>query len=803
MRPQRDAEQADNQFIEITAAIPDRLQLTDGPDSDAVSYFVMTRAAEHAWTAINQQLSKRSGALFWIGGPPSTGKTHFLNYVLALDSRTGGLAARTGRRLSLGIAAPALRSAEDLERGIIDMIRGTLGSGDRTIVALSRQLQGGDALRVTLDQAKRQGVNAITIAIDCASADIGDAIPCFEMLARLACAMHDPQLIVVVAARSETPCPDGRAFTVGAAPDEAAAVGIGRARRLDEPTLPAIADAYAGLEVTGSRARQIFPFHPKSVATLLRLGDPVRLIPTVARAAREALVAWRAVASPRRLIWPAELIPAMHETLELRFGQGAYAALTRAQIAATAATGGRDAIAREIVDLLALNHLAGDGQPLDFEAMNAQLMPRGAPPQKPSGDIVANIAAELVKQSGGVILLEPLTGEVRFTPRAAEAPQIAAYNVSLPLIRRFDSASPVAEPEELRAALERLRLALAAALERATHHRETLLRAAQETGTSLSDERERIFAEYFAIVAAGPDGLLSAGDDAPRREACARTIAEYEVLAAIAASVPRIRAMREYLLAMGLHEDLEDDPQRDAALARIETDCRLLLTAVNAAIHAKSPATLDALESRFQRFKWTYVPYYRAAHDRWRHEMDGTAMLAGDGERHLAALRRLNAIPALGPPEGADLSSLFVDLGRRVARCRLSEPLAPEVTPRCPFCNYAVGASSPREELTDLLERVSRALDVKLAALSQSAISRLIRQHDHGHLLDGFLKITQAAQTDALIRVLDDKLAQYLAHLLEDGLNVDGPNPQSSPALRTVGPSKRGPEKLPRRSPRN
>src|SRR5260370_41202359 len=51
-----------------------------------------------------------------------------------------------------------------------------------------------------------------------------------------------------------------------------------------------------------------------------------------------------------------------------------------------------------------------------------------------------------------------------------------------------------------------------------------------------------------------------------------------------------------------------------------------------------------------------------------------------------------------------------------------------------------------------------------------STIARIIEQHDHNHRLEGFLKITQAAQTDALTRVLDDKLTRYLAQLLEENL---------------------------------
>jgi hypothetical protein len=77
---------------------------------------------------------------------------------------------------------------------------------------------------------------------------------------------------------------------------------------------------------------------------------------------------------------------------------------------------------------------------------------------------------------------------------------------------------------------------------------------------------------------------------------------------------------------------------------------------------------------------------------------------------------------------------------------------------------------APAEELDAVMERLRRGLAIKLAALSQSVIARLIREHDRDNRLEGFLKITQAAQTDALVRVLDEKLARYLGQVLDDNL---------------------------------
>jgi Arc/MetJ family transcription regulator len=103
-----------------------------------------------------------------------------------------------------------------------------------------------------------------------------------------------------------------------------------------------------------------------------------------------------------------------------------------------------------------------------------------------------------------------------------------------------------------------------------------------------------------------------------------------------------------------------------------------------------------------------------------------------------------------------------------------------------------LGTASPRAELSDLVEQIEHALSIKLGTLSQSAIARIIREHDREHRLDGFLKITQAAQTDALTRVLDERLARYLAQLLDEGLGGAAPHePRGS--LRRIDRDLKGP----------
>ena len=67
--------------------IADRIALAEAHEAAPMREFVMTRAAERAWSAINLQLAAEHGTLFRISGPPVVGNTHFLNYVTALSAR--------------------------------------------------------------------------------------------------------------------------------------------------------------------------------------------------------------------------------------------------------------------------------------------------------------------------------------------------------------------------------------------------------------------------------------------------------------------------------------------------------------------------------------------------------------------------------------------------------------------------------------------------------------------------------------------------------------------------------------------
>jgi hypothetical protein len=428
------------------------------------------------------------------------------------------------------------------------------------------------------------------------------------------------------------------------------------------------------------------------------------------------------------------------------------------------------AAVRRMVDTLMLHELAAGAQPLDLDELQARMRP-AADSARGASQELAKVVAELAAQSEGVIEFNPGSRNVRFNPRAAGAPEVAAFNTALPLLRRFDSTlTPAGDLPELRAKLKRLGDAMASALEGAERNREMLGAAMREAGADLSADQQRAFADFIAIAEAGPRQLIEYAVKGEKREAALAAIGAYEALALVAAAVPRLRSMREYLAETGLLAAFDDDPAGDRHLVALETECQLLMVAVNPAALSSVSRNLDSLEARFQKFKWTYVQHYRSAHEVWRLEMERLTGTAEDARRHVDALRRLNSIAALGAPEGTELEAQITALQRRVTRCDLDGPLSPEITPCCPRCAFVIGTPSPRAELEDLLARTRRALQAKLAILSQSTIGRLIENHDHNRRLEGFLKITQAAQTEALIRLLDDKLTRYLARVLDENV---------------------------------
>ena len=779
-------------WFELEPPAPERLELETAPRASTVASYVLTRAAERSWQVLNQHLAAPDGGVFWIGGPAGCGKTHFLDYVIALQKRAGALDLQTTRRLVCGLELAGRVDGSEIERYLLSAMAEQIG-GDQRSGDIFRQMRGASAVNVALESARRTGVGAVTVAIDFGLSRFDSVADFFAMLAQVAASFRQVKFTIIAAGRAMAP---KAARDLPVAPrdaNEESIVAIRRARRLlDDPRLDSGA-AYAGIDTAGLAPDAIFPFHPAALNALRTIaahrgpdgdgsdGDRSgrAAIVSLSRLAREVLASPAlSNGSSARLIYPPHLTmnPAVLNLVKALLAEAGRAAWKIAQDRTADLDGYEKDLAREIIDSLIIDKVCGNAGALAIDELKSRLpmIAGGSPADARAVPAFGALLRQLEASTGGVIRLE--NGGARFDPDAAGAPKVAAFNAALALARRFEPGLTMARDRAgLDAGMKQLDAAMALAVEDAVHTREALESALAEANLKLPLAHREAIATYLVLAESGAAAMLEAAADRSRLASVIQLVDGYEALAAAAAAMPRMREMREYLAGTGLRAAPDEPGVREnswqqSAIVSLETECELLQVELGPRILTGPPRNLDALEARYQKFKWTYVQCYLSAHSRWCEKMDRLDLLAGDARRHFDALARLNAIAALGMPEGAHLDARVAELSASIVRCELGDSIAPETTttPRCPSCGFQLGASSPRAGLEDAMESIRRALEIKLAALSQNMIARLIQAHDREHRLEGFLKITQAAQTDALVRVLDEKLARYLARVLEE-----------------------------------
>ncbi len=762
------------------------------PRVATVASYVLTRAAERSWEILNQHLEDPRGGVFWIGGPPGCGKTHFLDYVIALQKKAGALEAQDTRRLVCGLELAGPVRAAELELFLLSALAEQIGGDPRSSGDLFRQMRGTAALKVGLESARRTGVKAITVAIDFGTSECESAADFFTMLAQVAASFRQVKFTVIAAGRAVA-SEAARALSVAPRDaNEETIIAVRRARRLVEDAALDADVVYAGIDTAGLAPDAIFPFHPATLSALRIIathpkpgGESSELaaIVSLSRLAREVLSSPAFEAGnggagklPARLIYPPDLtlIAAVSNLVKALLAEAGRAAWKIARDRTAELDAYERDLAREIIDSLIVEKVCGGTAPIAIEELKSRvpMVARRGLANAETTPELRELVRRLEITTGGVIRFE--TDAARFDPDAAGAPELAAFNGALPLARRFDPTLTIARDREgLRARLEQLDEALAVAVDGGIRTREVLAAALKEANLEMPAANAVAVAEFIALAEAGAAAMLEASADRSYLASAIRIADAYDALAAAAESIPRLRAMREYLAATGLRAAPDEASARESswqhsAIVSLETESELLRVELGPRVLTGSPRSLDALEARFQKFKWTYVQCYLSAHARWREKMERLEHSAADARRYFAALARLNAIALLGRAEGAHLGAELAELSARVVRCELGDAIAPETTARCSSCGFQLGASSPQEGIEEVMERIRRALGIKLAALSQSMIARLIRNHDTENRLEGFLKITQAAQTDALVRVLDEKLAKYLARVLEE-----------------------------------
>jgi hypothetical protein len=434
-------------LIEIGSAVAERARLETKATLQTISEYSMTRGAERAWEAINRQLSAPAGALFWIGGAAGTGKTHFLNYVLALEARAGATGAAAGRRLSVGLEIGARVRGADLDRELLDSIARELAAN--SAATLWREMRGIDALNAALEQCRRLGVRNVAAAIDFGTSESEPSLGYLSQMAQTAAAVTHPRLTVLVAARGR-PLDNVPAFNVAPAdPNEELVAAVERARQLGDGVAQLIDPFYEGVNTGGADPRRIFPFHPLSLGLLRALATPPGGIAALAGLMREVLASCPLDSS---LLFPADLMnsPEIAGRIEARLGESGRAALKIAYGSlGSLAEMDREA-ARQVIDTLMLENLARHAPALPIGELRARLPgwadANSGAARKPSA--LAQLLGALKARTQGVITME--ANKASFDPRAAGAPEVGAFNSALSLIRKFDSTlTPARELPEL------------------------------------------------------------------------------------------------------------------------------------------------------------------------------------------------------------------------------------------------------------------------------------------------------------------------------------------------------------------
>ncbi|MGZ6213301.1 MAG: hypothetical protein ACXWNU_12845, partial [Candidatus Binataceae bacterium] len=507
----------------------DRASLESVPGVGTVEFFLLTEAANRAWAAISKKLTSGAGAVFWIRGPAGAGKTHFLNYVTALEERAG---TTHGRRAIVRLGLEVRAGAYDLEQRMFESLAREIGAGDAGAM-LWRRLHGGEALGVAFEQAHRVGIRAMSVAIDFGSSDAAAWDDYFAELARAAARSRDVAFNVYVAARTRAPA---NAIALEVAPadsGERMLAALARARRVvSEAAATALCD---GTDLCGFEPRAIFPFDPRAIETLRDLAGEPASVAALAKLVSAALEAYREEngANGRvRLLLPAELMKtaAVAKRVDERLGEAGRAALRIAYRAAEAME--ERGLARGIVDALMLERLSGRAEALSLAELRAHLperYQRRGPASAASAAIAAMLEA-LAARTAGVIVFD--TREAQFNPRAAGAPEVAAFNRALPLLQRFDAMlTEAAELPEVRARIRRAGDAMARAVEAAHRVGATLEAAHRELRAALKAEHRQTLDDFIALSEAGAGALVEQAVEQQSRARAQGVIAAYEALA--------------------------------------------------------------------------------------------------------------------------------------------------------------------------------------------------------------------------------------------------------------------------------
>ncbi len=179
------------------------------------------------------------------------------------------------------------------------------------------------------------------------------------------------------------------------------------------------------------------------------------------------------------------------------------------------------------------------------------------------------------------------------------------------------------------------------------------------------------------------------------------------------------------------------------------------------------PHRWAGVRAAFERFRQRYQSAYLKHHQRYYEGLLTLHAQLLDTVSHAQALRRLNTLRELGPPQGEDALAEYEDTPQRIGPCTLCTTLERELRDgaRCPVCGISLNDEPLWEEVQRVKLRLERALNQQLQRLSSKAVSQILAASGEARV-EQFVQLVQASQARSLADVLDDELLGFLRRLL-------------------------------------
>jgi hypothetical protein len=747
-----------NRNIRLMPPAPDRAELETSANSDVVRSYYLTRAAENALGEIFADRER----LYWIAGDSGTGKTHFLSYVIALEQRAGRPPARGGRQIVCSLEVMGDPSAAEINRYVATAIAHRASDAHN----VTRIFAGN--VKDALAQAARVGIERVVVGIDFGAGDPSKSREFFQNISVGRECAASAALTIIAAARS--PAAVGAANLHVAATDdrESMLAAITRARifgdKPDRFSLSANAIAQSSED-----SRAIFPFHRTTFEILAALFRNVT-VAGKSHAASRLIERWIERWSEReatrdRLIVPADLMSDDQVAALIDNRGGAELMRARAIFAAQSIEFDPSVrkIAQELFDTLALTRAAGLGDSSEAATLSANL-----PSLVRFGDesarcaAVSGVASRIAFATNGLLRFEG--DRIFFAP--GNVGDVARFNAVLSLALRFSRKFERArDAEQAARMIDLLDVAMRECSLGAMRPRAVLESTAARLRCSMPARCVEAIDRYLELAATGARGVLEIGADLKVHRDANLTFDEYERVSHIAALCPRVSTMLEFLRATRLRGSLGNLEESNLA-----AEASLIGDAIESRLFELNGSELEALEARFYRFRWSYIPAYREAHARRMRESSHAASIFERVRAIAQTAQRLDFIAILGPPCADRLRQRFEHLAAIIRTCdrhlsRLESSLA-----RCDRCGFVLGSDSPIEDAEALLGEARSIVGAKVHRAVAIVGNARYRNAAREVEARGIVAILSAARPENLEAILSDRIVKLVEDLIEESV---------------------------------